>query len=74
MVIAVATIPWTLGLARARQLDEKQKQLAGQPPGYLQHIHYPELEPPSLLAEDGYHPGPRGYRAMAKAVAAQLWD
>ena len=59
---------------RARQLDEKQKQLAGQPPGYLQHIHYPELEPPSLLAEDGYHPGPRGYRAMAKAVAAQLWD
>lgn len=57
---------------RARQLDAIQQQLARERPDDFIHLAYPTMNDPALLAEDGYHPGARGYQAMATALAPAL--
>lgn len=53
---------------RARLLDQQHAQLANQHQR-VQHLHYPPLQDPRLLASDGYHPSAHGYLAMATALA-----
>ncbi|MBL4570308.1 MAG: SGNH/GDSL hydrolase family protein [Alcanivorax sp.] len=57
---------------RARQLDAVQQQLARKHPDNFIHLAYPAMNDPALLAEDGYHPGIKGYQAMATALAPAL--
>ncbi|MGJ3256606.1 MAG: SGNH/GDSL hydrolase family protein [Alcanivorax sp.] len=57
---------------RARQLDAIQQQLARERPDDFIYLSYPPMNDPALLAEDGYHPGIKGYQAMATALAPAL--
>ncbi|MCG8391668.1 MAG: SGNH/GDSL hydrolase family protein [Pseudomonadales bacterium] len=57
---------------RARQLDAIQQQLAHKHPDAFIYLSYPTINDPALLAEDGYHPGAEGYRAIATALAPSL--
>ena len=57
---------------RARQLDRVYEQLARQAPAEFRYLNYPALTDTSLLASDGYHPGERGYRAIAEALAESI--
>ncbi|MCM5570129.1 SGNH/GDSL hydrolase family protein [Burkholderiaceae bacterium FT117] len=60
---------WYLG-ARARHLDEAlARRCAGQPA--MRHLPLPALADRSLMAEDGFHPSPAGYRVWAGALAAE---
>jgi hypothetical protein len=62
---------WLLGW-RSRQLDRALLEWAacsGGTASYLP-IRFPPL--PELLAGDGYHPGPEGYRRWASMLADQL--
>ncbi|MCC4308186.1 MAG: SGNH/GDSL hydrolase family protein [Alcanivorax sp.] len=57
--------------ARAGRLDRAQQALAAR----LSDVHaltYPAVADPSLLAEDGYHPGEAGYAHIADRVAPAL--
>ncbi len=56
---------------RARQLNRVYEQLARQVPSGFRYLSYPAITDTSLLASDGYHPGSRGYRAIAEALASQ---
>lgn len=56
---------------RARQLNRVYEQLARSVPSGFQYLSYPAITDTSLLASDGYHPGGRGYRAIAEALACQ---
>ena len=55
----------------ARRLDRAlQAHVAGQPDRH--HVALPEVAGPlhgGWVAEDGFHPGPRGYQAWAQALA-----
>ena len=57
---------------RARQLDAIQRKLAAEQPDDFIYLGYPAMTDPTLLAEDGYHPGIMGYQAMATALAPAL--
>lgn len=57
---------------RARQLNRVYEQLARHAPEDFQYLSYPALTDTSLLASDGYHPGERGYRAIAGALAEHI--
>ncbi len=57
---------------RARQLDAIQRRLAAEQPDDFIYLGYPAMTDPTLLAEDGYHPGITGYQAMATALAPAL--
>ena len=57
---------------RARQIDQVKRDLSLRLPDAFRYIGYPPMSDASLLASDGYHPGPGGYRAMAAAIAASL--
>ncbi len=57
---------------RARQLDAVQQQLARAHPDDFRYLAYPAMTGPELLAEDGYHPGPKGYQAMASSLVSPL--
>ena len=57
---------------RARQLDAIQRKLAAEQPDDFIYLSYPAMTDPTLLAEDGYHPGITGYQAMATALAPAL--
>ena len=57
---------------RARQLDAIQQQLAREHPDDFIYLSYPPMNDPALLAEDGYHPGIKGYQAMATALAPAI--
>ncbi len=57
---------------RARQLDAIQQQLARDRPDDFIYLSYPPMNDPALLAEDGYHPGIKGYQAMATALAPAI--
>ncbi|MCK7549660.1 SGNH/GDSL hydrolase family protein [Marinobacter koreensis] len=54
---------------RARQLDTVYRQLAKKAPNDFTYRCYPAPTDPTLLARDGYHPGEKGYRAIAAALA-----
>ncbi|WP_290522782.1 SGNH/GDSL hydrolase family protein [Alcanivorax sp.] len=56
---------------RARLLNQQHQSLARSSQN-LFSLYYPPLDDPALLAQDGYHPGARGYQAMAEAILAQL--
>ena len=65
-----APLRQVLGL-RAARLDRTQRSLAAR----LENVHYlsyPAIADPALLAEDGYHPGERGYAYIADRVADTL--
>ncbi|OJT00991.1 SGNH/GDSL hydrolase family protein [Marinobacter nauticus] len=55
---------------RARLLDNLYKTLASEAPARFSYAHYPVISDPELLASDGYHPGEKGYRYIAEALAA----
>ncbi|BEH13840.1 SGNH/GDSL hydrolase family protein [Marinobacter shengliensis] len=55
---------------RARLLDHLYKTLASETPERFSYAHYPVISDPELLASDGYHPGEKGYRYIAQALAA----
>lgn len=57
---------------RARQVDQVKRDLAARHPQAFRYLAYPVMTDTALLASDGYHPGPRGYSAMAAAIADQL--
>lgn len=57
---------------RARQVDQVKRDLAARYPNAFRYIAYPPMTDTALLASDGYHPGPLGYRAMAEAIADRL--
>lgn len=57
---------------RARQLDGVYRGLARQQPEDFVHLRYQPVTDSSMLAEDGYHPGERGYRMMAESIVAQF--
>ena len=48
-----------------------QRALAARLEG-VQHLAYPVIADPAYLAEDGYHPGERGYAYIADRVADTL--
>ncbi|AOY88369.1 GDSL family lipase [Marinobacter salinus] len=54
---------------RARQLDKLYIRLARQYPQDFSYVNYPVVTDPELLASDGYHPGQKGYRYIAEALA-----
>lgn len=56
---------------RARLLNQQHQRLA-KGRSNVSSLRYPPLNNPALLAQDGYHPGVHGYRAMAEAIAQQL--
>ncbi|PSF05457.1 GDSL family lipase [Marinobacter fuscus] len=58
---------------RARQLDAVYQTLAKACPDDFRYQSYPALTDTSLLASDGYHPGPLGYKAMAGVLAEYDW-
>jgi len=55
---------------RARILDNLYQQLAHRAPDDFTYVHYPVISDPELLASDGYHPGEKGYRYIAEALAS----
>lgn len=57
--------------ARAGQLDRAQQALAARLPG-VHPLDYPVVADPTLLADDGYHPGAAGYAHIADRVAPAL--
>lgn len=57
---------------RARLLDNLYKELADKAPEKFAYAHYPVISDPELLASDGYHPGIKGYRYIAQALAPEL--
>ncbi|MCR9189420.1 MAG: SGNH/GDSL hydrolase family protein [Alteromonadaceae bacterium] len=57
---------------RARQLDNLYIQLARQLPEDFRYVNYPVVTDPELLARDGYHPGQKGYRYIAEALAGRV--
>lgn len=57
---------------RARQLDNVYRHLAQQFPQDFRHVNYPVVTDPALLASDGYHPGHKGYRYIAEALADKV--
>lgn len=57
---------------RARQLDQIYSQLAKDYPGKFQHLTYPTVTDPQLLASDGYHPGPKGYVYIGEVLSNEL--
>lgn len=54
---------------RARQLDNLYIRLTRQHPKDFHYLNYPVVTDPELLASDGYHPGQKGYRYIAEALA-----
>ena len=57
---------------RARQLDNLYIRLARQFPEDFRYVNYPVVTDPELLARDGYHPGQKGYRYIAEALAERV--
>ncbi|GBO85043.1 GDSL family lipase [Marinobacter adhaerens] len=57
---------------RARQLDNLYISLARQFPEDFRYLNYPVVTDPELLARDGYHPGHKGYRYIAEALADRV--
>ncbi|MGB1838427.1 MAG: SGNH/GDSL hydrolase family protein [Marinobacter adhaerens] len=57
---------------RAQQLDNLYIQLARQLPEDFRYVNYPVVTDPELLARDGYHPGQKGYRYIAEALADRV--
>jgi lysophospholipase L1-like esterase len=57
---------------RARQLDNLYIRLARQFPEDFRYVNYPVVTDPELLAKDGYHPGQKGYRYIAEALADRV--
>ncbi|SNB57022.1 Lysophospholipase L1 [Marinobacter sp. es.042] len=57
---------------RARQLDNLYIRLARQFPEDFRYVNYPVVTDPELLARDGYHPGQKGYRYIAEALAYRV--
>ena len=57
---------------RARQLDNLYIRLARQFPEDFRYVNYPVVTDPELLARDGYHPGQKGYRYIAEALADRV--
>ena len=57
---------------RARQLDNLYIRLARQFPEDFRYVNYPVVTDPELLARDGYHPGQKGYRSIAEALADRV--
>jgi len=62
---------WLLGM-RARQLDRILLEWAAQAGDDVYYLPVRLPPRPELLAEDGYHPGPEGYRLWASLLADQL--
>ncbi len=61
---------WYLG-RRARQLDRLlERDLAAEPGCRFLPLRFPH--DPGLMAPDGFHPGPRVYRAWGRQVADQV--
>ncbi len=54
---------------RARQLDNLYIRVARRFPEDFSYVNYPVVTDPELLASDGYHPGKKGYRYIAEALA-----
>lgn len=61
---------WYLG-ASARRYDRALRQWASRRPRTV-FVPLPEMTDPSLMASDGFHPGPPAYRAWADALAAGI--
>ena len=57
---------------RARLLDNIYRQLASEMPQNFRYTRYPVIDDTGLLASDGYHPGIKGYRYIAEALAPEL--
>lgn len=57
---------------RARQLDNLYIRLARQFPEDFRYVNYPVVTDPELLARDGFHPGQKGYRYIAEALADRV--
>lgn len=57
---------------RAGQLDRALQDWAAQAGDDVSYLPVRLPPRPELLAEDGYHPGPRGYRLWASLLADQL--
>ena len=57
---------------RARQLDNLYIRLARRYPEDFRYVNYPVVTDPELLARDGYHPGQKGYRYIAEALADRV--
>ncbi|WP_296931851.1 SGNH/GDSL hydrolase family protein [uncultured Marinobacter sp.] len=58
---------------RARQLDRVYQNLAKEAPADFLYLDYPAVTDPTLLASDGYHPGPKGYAYIADNLLPLLF-
>lgn len=63
---------WYLG-RRARAFDRALRAWAGRRADTV-HAPMPAIADPAAMAEDGFHPGPRAYRAWGEALAATITD
>ena len=64
---------WFFGREAARFNAALEQSIAGQPSRRV--LHLPEQlqrDAAALMAEDGFHPGPRGYALWAEALADQV--
>ncbi|WP_417565737.1 SGNH/GDSL hydrolase family protein [Marinobacter sp.] len=57
---------------RARQLDRVYQHLAREASADFFYVDYPTVTDSTLLASDGYHPGPEGYAYMAASIAPRI--
>jgi len=68
-----APLRWLMGW-RARQLDRVYAQLARENAADFQHLTYPAVADPDMLARDGYHPGVKGYAYIGEVLGEALVD
>ena len=61
---------WRLG-AQARQLDRQLAELAQRHPLCV-HLPFGPLPDPSVMASDGFHPGPAAYALWAQAASERI--
>ncbi|MCM2562515.1 SGNH/GDSL hydrolase family protein [Lutimaribacter sp. EGI FJ00015] len=61
---------WIMG-GEARRFDTALALLAAQTPD-LHHVPFDQPLDPTMMAADGFHPGPRVYALWAEALAARI--
>jgi lysophospholipase L1-like esterase len=62
---------WYLG-AHAKAFDQKLRQLVAETPGCT-YLAQPASGDVSMMASDGFHPGPAVYERWAALAAAKIW-